>query len=85
MVVLEAGELLAGELTDLIRGEHLRSAILGDHRPHGLDAEIRGQGIGEPLGQPSRTCPVEDRTGIDEAGLHRNAGEIRRPRVVWAV
>jgi hypothetical protein len=66
VVFQDPGELLPGELTVLIRVEHLWSAILGDRLPHGLETEVRGQHIGEPPGQHSATRPVEDRTEIHE-------------------
>ena len=61
VVFQEPGELLAGELTSLIRVENLRSAIPGDRLTHGIEAEVRGQRVGKPPRQHPATGPVEDR------------------------
>ena len=67
MVFQEPRELLTGELTPLIRIEDLWAAILRDRLPYRVEAEIRGQRIGEPPRQHPTTRPVQDSEQIDEA------------------
>lgn len=47
MVFQQACKLLAGELTPLVCVEDLGAAILRDRLPHRVEAEVRGQCMGE--------------------------------------
>ena len=51
LILEKSSELLAGELTALIRIEDLRGAIPADRLPHGLQTEVCGQRVGQPPGQ----------------------------------
>ncbi len=84
LVIQQTRELQTGKLTALIGVEDLRMAILRDRLPHRVEAEVRGQRIGEPPRQHSATRPVQDGEERHEAPTHGNVGEVRRPDVVRA-
>ena len=76
------GEFLAGELAALIRVEDLWLTIAGERLPHRVEAEIRGERVGQPPRQHPATRPIQDRTQIHKAAPHRNVGDIGRPHVI---
>ena len=86
LVVLEhLREVQAGELAALIGVEDFRLAVAGDGFLKRIDAEIRGQRIGEPPGEHAAAGPIDDRHEIDEAPAHRDVGDIRGPDLVGPV
>jgi len=80
LVFQESRELLAGELAPLVSVEDLRAAILRDRLPHGVEAEVCSERIGEPPGQYPATRPVEHGEEIHKAPAHGKWSE--RPGVV---
>jgi len=77
-------KLQAGELAAWIRVEDLQVAILRVCLSHRVEAEVRGQRIGESPRQHSATRPVEDGEEIHEASTHGNVDDIRGSDVVGA-
>lgn len=82
MIVQEARELLAVELTSLIGVENLGTAILRDGLLHGVEAEVCRQRIGQPPGQHPAAGPVQDGEEIHKASPHRNVDDIGCPHVI---
>src|SRR5262245_24868129 len=70
------------ELTALIRVEDLRPAMEPQSLVDRLDAEIHLELDRQSPSQDPAREPVHDRGEIDEAALHPDVGDIRRPDLI---
>lgn len=72
----------AGELRSSVSIHYLGRAKLVDGLVQRLDAEVRFQRIGDPLGQHLAGEPVHNRDQVEEPTAHRQKRDVGRPDLI---
>ena len=76
VLLKDAGERLAGELTALVAVENLRLAMFADGLLESLDAEAGLHRDRYPMRKHAPSEPVDDSDEIDEAARHRDIDDV---------
>lgn len=78
----DSGEYITGELATLIRVEDFGAPPSSDGLEKSVDAELRIQGIREPITKDFAAMPVQDRHQVDKPSFERNVGDVGAPDLV---